>query len=67
MGTFSVTILILGTRTSFGIVYDGQSLAGYGERFLQSFDALLTEVRDTGGQEQERHQRDDSGGAQHGG
>ncbi|GAB08200.1 hypothetical protein GOARA_004_00400 [Gordonia araii NBRC 100433] len=42
--SFSVTILILGARTSFGIVYDGQSLPGYGERFLQSFDALLTEA-----------------------
>ncbi|GAA3036565.1 hypothetical protein GCM10010528_16570 [Gordonia defluvii] len=42
--SFSVTILVLGTRTSFGIVYDGGALPGYGERFLTTFAALLAEV-----------------------
>ncbi|MFT4200456.1 wax ester/triacylglycerol synthase domain-containing protein [Gordonia sp. (in: high G+C Gram-positive bacteria)] len=41
--SFSVTILILGTRTSFGIVYDGEALPGYGERFLTAFDELLSD------------------------
>ncbi len=39
--SFSVTILILGTRTSFGIVYDAATLPGYGERFAAAFSALL--------------------------
>lgn len=39
--SFSVTILILGSSTSFGIVYDGAALPGYGERFTTAFDALL--------------------------
>ncbi|QKT05895.1 diacylglycerol O-acyltransferase [Gordonia sp. X0973] len=42
--SFSVTILILGTRTSFGIVYDGQALPDYGEKFRAAFDAVLTQA-----------------------
>lgn len=42
--SFSVTILILGNRTSFGIVYDAAALPGYGERFLSAFDPLLAVV-----------------------
>ncbi len=42
--SFSVTILILGGRTSFGIVSDAESLPGYGERFAARIGATLTEA-----------------------
>lgn len=45
--SFSVTILILGTRTSFGIVYDGAALPGYGEKFIAAFDEFLGAVEST--------------------
>lgn len=39
--SFSVTILILGTRSSFGLVYDPAALPGYGETFVEAFDTHL--------------------------
>jgi len=45
--SFSVTILILGTRTSFGVVYDGEALPGYGPRFVEAFDAVLSGASST--------------------
>ena len=39
--SFSVTILILGSRTSFGIVYDPAALPGYGGTFVEAFDTHL--------------------------
>lgn len=39
--SFSVTILILGSRTSFGIVYDPSALPGYGGTFVEAFDTHL--------------------------
>ncbi|MFB9261393.1 wax ester/triacylglycerol synthase family O-acyltransferase [Dietzia aerolata] len=39
--SFSVTVLILGTRTSFGIVYDSEALPGYGATFVEAFNEFL--------------------------
>lgn len=44
--SFSVTVLILGGRTSFGIVHDGDALPGYGARFIESFGELGTSAND---------------------
>lgn len=41
--SFSVTAVVLGTRTSFGIVYDAEALPGYGDRFVNTFAGLLRE------------------------
>lgn len=40
--SFSVTSLILGDRTTFGIVTDPQALPGYAARFAAAFDKVLT-------------------------
>ncbi|MGJ0120141.1 wax ester/triacylglycerol synthase domain-containing protein [Williamsia sp. MIQD14] len=40
--SFSVTSLVLGDRTTFGIVTDPQALPGYAARFAAAFDELLT-------------------------
>ncbi|MGV6993203.1 wax ester/triacylglycerol synthase domain-containing protein [Gordonia amicalis] len=42
--SFSVTVLILGTTTSFGIVTDAEALPGYAEKFVTTFDQVLNEA-----------------------
>ncbi|MEO9326483.1 wax ester/triacylglycerol synthase domain-containing protein [Gordonia aurantiaca] len=42
--SFSVTVLILGTTTTFGIVTDAQALPGYAERFVARFGEVLNEA-----------------------
>ncbi|MGU3293019.1 wax ester/triacylglycerol synthase domain-containing protein [Williamsia sp. M5A3_1d] len=40
--SFSVTSLVLGDRTTFGIVADPKALPGYAARFAAAFDEVLT-------------------------
>ncbi len=43
--SFSVTILILGTTTTFGIVTDAAALPpGYADKFVATFDKVLNEA-----------------------
>lgn len=42
--SFSVTSLILGDRTTFGIVTDPVALPGYAERFVDAFAGVLSEA-----------------------
>ncbi|MFT3716332.1 MAG: wax ester/triacylglycerol synthase family O-acyltransferase [Gordonia sp. (in: high G+C Gram-positive bacteria)] len=42
--SFSVTVLVLGTRTSFGVVVDGDRLDGYGARFADAFTRRLADA-----------------------
>lgn len=43
--SFSVTSLILGDRTTFGVVGDPGALPGYPARFVQQFDQVLADAR----------------------
>ncbi|MFT4043887.1 MAG: wax ester/triacylglycerol synthase family O-acyltransferase, partial [Gordonia sp. (in: high G+C Gram-positive bacteria)] len=38
--SFSVTALVLGTRTTFGVVADATTLAGYADTFVAAFDKV---------------------------
>ena len=42
--SFSVTCLILGGTTTFGIVADPAALPGYPARFIEAFDAVIAEA-----------------------
>ena len=42
--SFSVTVLILGTTTTFGVVTDARALPGYAERFVSRFGEVLDEA-----------------------
>lgn len=44
--SFSVTALILGTRTTFGIVTDAQALPGYATDFVSRFQQVLADAAD---------------------
>ncbi len=39
-----MTVLILGTTTSFGIVTDAEALPDYAEKFVTTFDKVLNEA-----------------------
>ncbi|MGV9827670.1 wax ester/triacylglycerol synthase domain-containing protein [Gordonia sp. NPDC003429] len=44
--SFSVTSLVLGTRTTFGVVTDKQALPGYADTFVAALDKVLAGAAD---------------------